>query len=39
MDRRAAYVLDKDGVVRYSKIYEPGTIPESKELLEQLRKL
>ena len=39
MDKRAAYVLDKTGVIRYMKVYEPGTIPESKELLEQLRKL
>ena len=39
MDKRAAYVLDKAGVIRYMKVYEPGTIPESKELLEQLRKL
>jgi peroxiredoxin len=39
MDKRAAYVLDAQGVVRYAKVYEPGTIPESKELLEQLRKL
>jgi peroxiredoxin len=39
MDKRAAYVLDTKGVVRYAKVYEPGTIPESKELLEQLRKL
>jgi mycoredoxin-dependent peroxiredoxin len=39
MDKRAAYVLDAAGVVRYAKVYEPGTIPESKELLEQLRKL
>ena len=39
MDKRAAYVLDAKGVIRYMKLYEPGTIPESKELLEQLRKL
>jgi len=39
MDKRAAYVLDAEGKVRYAKVYEPGTIPESKELLEQLRKL
>ena len=39
MDKRAAFVVDKDGIVRYSKLYEPGTIPESKEMLEQLRKL
>ena len=39
MNKRSAFVLDKDGNVRYSKVYEPGTIPESKELLEQLQKL
>lgn len=39
MDRRAAYVVDAQGIVRYAKTYEPGTIPESKELLEQLSKL
>lgn len=39
LDKRAAFVLDKEGVIRYSKVYEPGTIPESSELLEQLRKL
>ena len=39
MDKRAAYVLDAKGVIRYMKIYEPGTIPESKELLEQLARL
>ena len=38
-DKRAAYVLDEQGVVRYAKVYDPGTIPESKELLEALRKL
>jgi sensor domain CHASE-containing protein len=39
MDKRSAFVLDGQGVIRYSKVYEPGTIPESKELLEQLRKI
>lgn len=38
-DKRAAYVIDANGVVRYAKLYEPGTIPESRELLEQLRRL
>lgn len=37
MDKRAAYVLDDKGTIRYMKVYEPGTIPESKELLEQLK--
>ena len=35
MDKRSAFVLDAQGVIRYAKVYEPGTIPESKELLEQ----
>ena len=39
MDKRAAFLLDAKGIVRYAKLYEPGTIPESKEMLEQLRKL
>lgn len=38
-DKRAAFVLDAKGVVRYAKLYDPGTIPESKEMLEQLRKI
>jgi peroxiredoxin len=39
MDKRSAFVLDAKGVIRFAKVYEPGTIPESKDLLEQLRKL
>jgi peroxiredoxin len=39
MDKRAAYVLDAKGVVRYAKVYPQGTIPESQELLAELRKL
>ena len=39
MDKRPAYVLDAKGIVRYAKVYPQGTIPESPELLEQLRKL
>ncbi len=39
MDKRAAYVLDAKGIVRYAKLYDPGTIPESRELLAELHKL
>jgi peroxiredoxin len=39
MYKRSAFLLDAQGVIRWSKVYEPGTIPESKDLLEQLRKL
>ena len=36
MDKRAAFVLDTKGIVRYAKLYEPGTIPESKEMLDEV---
>ena len=39
MDARSAFVLDAQGNIRYSMVYAPGTIPESKELLEQLQKI
>jgi peroxiredoxin len=39
MDKRAAYVIDAQGVVRYAKVYPQGTIPTSDELLAELRKL
>jgi peroxiredoxin len=39
MDKRAAYVLDAKGIVRYAKVYPQGTIPESPELLAELRRL
>ncbi len=39
MDGRSAFVLDKDGVIRHTIVCGPGTIPESKELLEKLKAL
>jgi peroxiredoxin len=39
IDGRSAFVLDREGVIRYAKAYAPGTIPESAELLEVLRSL
>ena len=39
MDKRAAFILDAAGKVRYTKLYEPGKIPESKEMLDEVRKL
>ncbi len=38
-DARSVFVLDKAGVIRHSHVYPPGTIPESKDLLEHLKKL
>lgn len=39
MDKRSVFLLDAQGIVRYAKVYEPGTIPESKDLLERLRQI
>ena len=39
MDKRAAFVVDAKGIVRYSKLYEPGKIPETAEMLAELKKL
>ncbi len=39
MDKRSAFLVDAKGVIRYAKVYEPGTIPESKDLLERLRQI
>ncbi len=39
IDKRAAYVIDAKGVIRYAKVYPQGTIPTSEELLAELKKL
>jgi alkyl hydroperoxide reductase subunit AhpC len=39
IDKRSAFVVDGQGVIRWAKVYDPGTVPESKELLEELRKI
>jgi len=39
MDKRSAFLVDAQGIIRHSKVYEPGTIPESKDLLERLRQM
>ncbi len=39
MDTRSAFIVVGQGVIRWSKVYEPGTIPESKDLLAELQKL
>ena len=37
MDARSAFLVDAQGVIRHSQVYAPGTIPESKDLLERLK--
>lgn len=39
MDARSAFIVDGTGKIRWAKVYEPGTIPESPELLAELKKL
>jgi peroxiredoxin len=39
MDKRAAFVVDAQGKIRYAKLYDPGKIPETQEMLAELRKL
>ncbi len=39
IDKRAAYVVDAQGIIRYTKVYPQGTIPTSEEMLAELRKL
>ena len=39
MDKRSAFLVDANGIIRFAKVYDPGTIPESKDLLERLRQL
>ena len=39
MDARSAFLVDAQGVIRYSHVYAQGTIPESADLLERLKKI
>ncbi len=36
---RAIIVIDKQGIVRWIKHYEPGTLPDNHEVLTELGKL
>jgi peroxiredoxin len=37
IDARSVFLTDAAGVIRYSHLYQQGTIPESKDLLERLK--
>ena len=39
MDKRAAFLVDGEGKIRWAKVYDAGTIPESSDLLAQIRQL
>jgi alkyl hydroperoxide reductase subunit AhpC len=36
---RAIFVVDKQGIIRWVKVYESGVTPDNGELLAELRKL
>ena len=36
---RAIFVVDKQGIVRWIKHYEPGVLPDNQELLAELAKI
>lgn len=38
-DARSVFLIDANGVIRHSHVYPPGTIPESKDLLDRLKQL
>ncbi len=38
-DARSVFIVDAKGMIRHSQVYAPGTIPESKDVLEQMKKL
>ena len=37
IDARSVFLIDAQGIIRYSHVYAPGTIPESKDLLDRLK--
>lgn len=39
MANRSVFIIDTEGVVRWKKVYPPGTLPDPDELLEALARL
>jgi mycoredoxin-dependent peroxiredoxin len=37
IDARSVFLVDAQGVIRYSHVYAQGSVPESADLLEQLK--
>ena len=37
MNSRSVFLVDAGGIIRHSHVYPPGTLPESKDLLERLK--
>jgi mycoredoxin-dependent peroxiredoxin len=34
---RSTFIIDTSGKIRWAKLYEPGTLPDNSEILEELR--
>jgi alkyl hydroperoxide reductase subunit AhpC len=34
---RSSFIIDTSGIIRWAKLYEPGTLPDNSEILEELR--
>ena len=39
ISERAVFIIDKDGIVRFSKVYELGEVPENEDVFEVLREM
>jgi alkyl hydroperoxide reductase subunit AhpC len=39
ISERAVFVIDKDGIIRFSKVYELGEVPENEDVFEVLREM
>lgn len=35
-NRRATFLIDKDGIIRYKEVYEPAQLPDNAKLLAEL---
>ena len=36
---RSVFIIDKEGVVRFVHLYEPGTLPDPDQILTELEKI
>jgi len=36
---RAVFLIDKEGIIRFSKVYELGEVPENEDVFEVLREM
>lgn len=36
---RSTFIIDTTGTIRWAMLYEPGTLPDNSEILDQLRQI